>query len=205
MSDNHIPPKPEDMGDHLDEEIKETVHDWANNPEGTDYDDLDEKIDQKLRRTVAGWVGAPEDADWKTIGEKMDAKTRHAIGKWVGAEEDADWLQITARIDNRVRYNIARLVRAPREEGEARWSDIGAKVERDMRGWMASLVGTEKDADWQAIGDRLMDQVRQAFDKITKSEQKGDAEGGAVRSTRIEIESDEPPAVQSEKPIDPEG
>jgi hypothetical protein len=32
MSDNHTPPNPEDMGDHLDEEIKETVHDWANNP-----------------------------------------------------------------------------------------------------------------------------------------------------------------------------
>ena len=69
---NNGKPTPDEMGDQLDQEIKDTVHDWAENPEGTDYDDLDERVDEKLRRMVAGWAGAEEDADWKTIGSKTD-------------------------------------------------------------------------------------------------------------------------------------
>jgi hypothetical protein len=213
MTDNHQAPNPEDMGDQLDEEIKETVHDWAENPDQEDYDNLDERVDEKLRRTIAGWVGAEDDADWKAIGGKMDAKTRDAIGKWVGAGEEADWAEISGRMENRVRFNIARLVRAkgaPADEDvepspeQASWADIGTKIEQDVRGWVASVVGTEYDDDWNTIGGQFMDHVRTAFDKVTKSEKKAaDGDAPYPQSGKIDIEGeDETPDVTSEKPVD---
>lgn len=208
MTDNHTPPTPEEMGAKLDEDIKETVKDWAKNPENTDFDELDDRIDVKLRRTVAGWVGAGETAGWKEIGDKMDSKTRSAIAGWVGAEKDADWQTITNQIETRTRSNIARLVHADRPDGEVRWSDIGSKVERDVRGWIGGLVGTSKDADWQTIGNQIVDKVRHAAEKVTKSDKPGEPSDADVQraASRIEITSeddDQPPAVKSSKPIDP--
>jgi hypothetical protein len=209
MSDNTTPPNPEDMGDMLDEEIRETVHDWAENPDDTEYEDLDERIDVKLRRTIAGWVGADENAEWKAIGEKMDADTRGAIAGWVGADEGADWPAITSRIENRVRFNMARLVRAQKadEEAEASWGDIGSKIERDVRGWVGTVVGAEDEADWQAIGRQIGEHVSKAFEKVTEAmrSKKGDKESENAPPIKIEIEGDdgdEPPVVKSEEPVD---
>ena len=177
MTDNTMP-KPEDMGGHLDEDIKKTVHDWAENPDESKFEDLDERVDEKLRRRVAGWVGVEEDADWKTIGSKMDTNTREAIGGWVGAEPGADWAEISSKIENRIRHGIARLVRAePKpapeaEPAEPAWSDIGAKIERDVRGWIGHLVGAGENADWKTVGDQVIDQVRVAFDKMAESAKK---------------------------------
>jgi hypothetical protein len=119
MSDKNKP-TPEEMGDQLDRDIKDTVHNWAENPE---EGKLEERIDEKLRRTIAGWVGAEENDDWKTIGTKTDANTRKAIAKWVGAEEGADWGTISSRMEHRTRQGVARLVKAQKaEEEEASWS-----------------------------------------------------------------------------------
>lgn len=215
MTDNNQPPRPEDMGEHLDEEIKETVHDWAENTKGTDYDNLDARIDEKLRKTIAGWVGAAEDADWKTIGSKMDARTRAAIAKWVGTDESADWAAISSRIENRTRAGIARLVRAERkpaegveaESAEASWADIGTKIEHDVRGWVAGVVGTEKDADWQHIGNRMFDHARSTFDKAVKAAKDAAAsrKEPSAPAEKITIEGeDESPVVKSSTPVDPE-
>ena len=62
MSENNQAPTPEEMGAKLDEEIKETVQDWAENPEGSSFKDLDDRIDVKVRRTLAGGF-AGENAD----------------------------------------------------------------------------------------------------------------------------------------------
>lgn len=210
MTENNTP-KPEDMGGHLDEDIKSTVHDWAENPDESKFEDLDERVDEKLRRRVAGWVGVQEDADWKTIGTKMDANTREAIGGWVGAEAGADWADISGKMENRIRHGIARLVRAePKpapeaEPAEPGWSDIGAKIERDVRGWIGHLVGAKEDADWKAVGDQVADQVRTAFDKVARSAKKKEDEEPFSPPARITIESDEdqPPAVVSEELIEP--
>ncbi|MEW6580863.1 MAG: hypothetical protein AB1435_16940 [Chloroflexota bacterium] len=211
MTENTTP-KPEDMGGHLDEDIKKTVHDWAENPDESKFEDLDERVDEKLRRRVAGWVGVEEDADWKTIGTKMDANTREAIGGWVGAEPGADWAEISGKIENRIRHGIAKLVRAePKpapeaEPAEPGWSDIGAKIERDVRGWIGHLVGAEENANWKAVGDQVIDQVRTAFDKVAKSTKKKEGEEPYSPPARITIEGDEdqPPAVTSEEPIEPQ-
>jgi hypothetical protein len=212
MTDNHQPPTPEEMGQHLDDEIKETVQDWAANPQGTDYENLDERVDQKLRKTIAGWVGADEAADWKAIGGQMDAKTRASMAKWVGAEEGSDWPTITSRIENRVRTNVARMVKAERpapeseeaSSADASWGDIGTKIERDVRGWVGTVVGTEKDSDWPAIGNRLFDHVRTAFDKVVTAAKEVRKDPPAP-TERIEIKSeDESPAVKSSTPVDPE-
>jgi len=199
------------MGDHLDEEIKETVHDWAENPQGESYDNLDDRIDAKLRRTIAGWVGSEPDADWKSVGVKMDANTRVALARWVGAEEQADWNEITARMENRIRTGVARLVRAERgsaaesEATEPSWGDIGTKIERDVRGWVSGLVGTESDSDWGTITNQAVDHVRAAFDKITRSEKKKKADKPYGPSGKITIEGEEePPVVASSEPVDPD-
>lgn len=210
MTENNTP-KPEDVGGHLDEDIKSTVHDWAENPDESKFEDLDERVDEKLRRRVAGWVGVQEDADWKTIGTKMDANTREAIGGWAGAEQGADWAEISGKIENRIRHGIARLVRAePKpapeaEPAEPGWSDIGAKIERDVRGWIGHLVGAGEDADWKDVGDQVVDQVRTAFDKMAKSAKKKEGEEPFSPPARITIEGDEdqPPAVVSEEPVEP--
>lgn len=210
MTENNTP-KPEDMGGHLDEDIKSTVHDWAENPDESKFEDLDERVDEKLRRRVAGWVGVDEDADWKTIGSKMDANTREAIGGWVGAEPGADWAEISGKMENRIRHGIARLVRAePKpapeaEPAEPGWSDIGAKIERDVRGWIGHLVGAEENADWKTVGDQVVDQVRAAFDKMARSAKKKEGEEPYSPPARITIEGDEdqPPAVVSEEPAEP--
>ncbi len=217
MSDNHTPPRPEDMGEHLDEELKETVDDWSRGSD-EELDDLSDRIDRKLRRTVASWVDADEDAEWKDIGSQMDAKTRAAIAGWVGVEETADWNTISGRIEQRIRVGMARVFHArPKgtaEEGtpsepEPTWNDIGQKIEHDVRGWVAALVGTREDADWQTIGNRVFDQVRAAFDKA-RSGSEGQPRGAAEK---IHIETDEappatrediPPAVTDETPVEPE-
>ena len=49
MSENNQAPTPEEMGAKLDEEIKETVQDWAENPEGSNFKDLDDRIDVDRR------------------------------------------------------------------------------------------------------------------------------------------------------------
>lgn len=215
MTDNNTTPTPDQMGDQLDEELKDTVQEWAEAQEG-DYENLDDRIDQRLRRMVAGWVGAEEDADWKAIGTKTDANTRAAVAKWVGAEDDADWGTISGRMENRIRLGVARLVKAQHKapegeeapEAEASWSDIGSKVEHDMRGWIASVVGTEKDADWKTIGDQMMDHVKNAFDTISENLKKsGDKGKTHTPSEKIEIHSDgdsAAPKVTSEEPVDPD-
>jgi len=207
MSENHTPPTPDEMGEQLDEELKDTVHEWAENEDG-DRENLDDRIDERLRRMIAGWVGAEDDADWKAIGTKTDANTRGAVGKWVGAEDEADWSAISGRMENRIRTGVARLVKAKAEdtesaEAEASWSDIGSKVETDMRGWIGSLVGTEKDADWKTIGDQVMDHVKTAFDKVSESLKKEDGDEKDVypQSEKISIESDD--AGATEEPVDP--
>ncbi|GIV81054.1 MAG: hypothetical protein KatS3mg051_0408 [Anaerolineae bacterium] len=215
MSENTVPPKPEEMGEHLDQEIKDTVHDWAQNPEASRFEDLDERIDEKLRRRIASWVGAPEDADWKTIGARMDASTREAIGRWVGAEPDADWGTISSRMEGRIRRGIARLVHAapaaPSAEAEAApdasWSDIGAKIERDVRGWIGEIVGAGEQADWKTIGDQVLDQVRVAFNKVAQSARKREESAPQGQVTRIPIEGEEdrPPAVTGERTRRPAG
>ncbi len=213
---NHTTPTPEQMGDQLDEELKDTVAEWEENPQ--EGETLDERIDERLRRMVAGWVGADADADWKTIGSKADANTRAAVAKWVDANEDADWSTISRRMENRIRLGVARLVKAKGEtpdaeaaEDEASWSDIGAKIETDVRGWVGSLVGTGKDADWKTIGDEIMGHVKTAFDKVSES-LKGEEEEqqqGYQQSEKIDIEGDESdpsgsgPKVTSEKPVEP--
>jgi len=214
MSDHTLPPKPEDMGDQLDDEIKETVQDWAENPDDTEFKELDDRIDEKLRRKIGSWVGAGEDADWKAIGGKMDANTREAIAGWVGAEPGADWSEISGKIENRIRRGIARVVRAEpaadEAEEEARdpgWSDIGAKVERDVRGWIGDLVGAGEEANWKAIGDQVLDHVRTAVDKVAQSVKKDDGKEDAYpQAAKIEIEGeDDGPEVTSEEQVDPEG
>lgn len=192
MSDNTIPPSPEEMGAKLDEDIKETVQDWADNPDHTDFNQLDEQIDVKIRKTIAGWIGAPETASWKEIGLKMDANTRESIGTWVGADKSADWTEITNQIDTRVRSNIAKVVHANREGGETSWADIGAKIENDVRGWLGGLVGTSEEADWQTIGNQMVTKVRDAVESVTKKDKSAATdEDLARRASRIEIESDE--------------
>jgi len=214
MTGNNTTPTPDEMGDQLDEELKDTVHEWAETQEG-DYEDLDDRIDQRLRRMVAGWVGAEEEADWKGIGTKTDANTRAAVAKWVGAEDNADWSTISGRMENRIRLGVARLVKAQHKtpegeeapEAEASWGDIGSKVETDMRGWIASLVGTEKDADWKTIGDQMMDHVKTAFDKISENLKKSGEKGKSPSpSEKIEIQGDDSagPKVASEEPVDPD-
>lgn len=196
MSDNNNTPRPEDMGQRLDEELKDTVHEWADNPEGGQT--LDDRIDQRLRRKVADWVGVEQEADWKAIGGQMDAKTRAAIGGWVGTDEGADWGAISSRMENRIRVGVARLVKAQKDEAaeqkpEASWGDIGAKVEHDVRGWVGALVGTGKEADWKTIGDQVATHVKNAFDKIgesLKKEEKGDK--AYPQSEKIVIEGEEP-------------
>jgi hypothetical protein len=212
MSDNHTPPTPEEMGAKLDEDIKETIQDWAQNPDNMDFDDLDERIDRKLRRTIAGWVGVSEDASWKEIGGKMDSSTRNAIAGWVGAEKDSDWPTISGQIENRVRSNIARLVRARREEGEASWRDIGAKLESDVRGLVGGLVGTGHDSDWQTIGNQVATKARQAFDKAVtmvrgteKTEESSRSAPVKIQITSEEEGEDKPPVVKSSDPVDPPG
>jgi hypothetical protein len=197
MSENNQAPTPEEMGAKLDEEIKETVQDWADNPEATDFDDLDDRIDVKVRRTIAGWVGADEDADWKEVGVKMDANTRQAIAGWVGVEENADWPTITNRIENRIRLNIASLVHAqPPAEGaeaaaEASWADIGAKVESDVRSWVAGLVGTSEEADWRTISGKVTDKVKHTFDKLRHSDKPAPDADVRRAAQRIAIDSEE--------------
>lgn len=210
MTENTTPPRPEDMGEHLDEDIKQTVHDWAKNPEEGKFKDLDERVDEKLRRRVAGWVGVAEDADWKTIGTKTDANTREAIGGWVGAQPGADWAEISGKMENRIRHGIARLVHAgPKpapeaEPAEPRWSDIGAKIERDVRGWAGHLVGVGKDADWKTIGNQAASHARSAFDKM-KSTRKKEREEPYTPPARITIEGeeDQPPPVASQERVEP--
>jgi|SRR5690554_4183739 len=211
MSENNQAPTPEEMGAKLDEEIKETVQDWAENPEGSSFKDLDDRIDVKVRRTLAGWVGAGENADWKEIGSKMDENTRTAIAGWVGVEETADWPTITTRIESRIRQGIASAVRAePAREGEQpaepSWVDIGQKVEHDVRSWVAGLVGTTEDADWGKISNELVNKVKETIDKVRHS--KGNDVEDEVRraAQRISIEGEEaggeqPPTVAST--IDP--
>lgn len=195
MSENEVP-RPETMGEHLDQELKETVQEWAENPEGGQP--LDDRIDQRLRRMVAGWVGVDQEADWKTIGGQMDSKTRAAIGGWVGADEGADWGAISSRMENRIRLGVARLVKARKEQAaeaapETSWGDIGAKVEHDVRGWVAALVGTQKEADWKTIGDQVVTQVKHAVDKISESLKKEDkADKPYPESEKIVIEGEEP-------------
>lgn len=214
MSENNQAPTPEEMGAKLDEEIKETVQDWVNNPEATDFDDLDDRIDVKVRRTIAGWVGAAENADWKEVGLKMDANSRQAIAGWVGVEENADWPAITNRIENRIRLNIASLVHAgpPTESAEqpaeVSWTDIGAKVESDVRSWVAGLVGTSEEADWRTISSKVTDKAKHTLDKLRHGD-KPDADVEVRRAAqRIAIDSEEtggdnpPPAASTVDPVE---
>jgi hypothetical protein len=211
MTENTTPPRPEDMGEHLDEDIKQTVHDWAENPDKGRFEDLDERVDEKLRRRVAGWVGVEENADWKTIGTRMDANTREAIGGWVGAQPGADWAEISGKMENRIRHGIARLVHAePKpapeaEPAEPRWSDIGAKIERDVRGCVGHLVGVGKDADWKTIGDQAMSHARSALNRAAKSTRKKERAEPYTPPARITIEGeeDQPPPVVSREPAEP--
>ena len=89
-------------------------------------------------------------------------------------------------------------------EAEARWSDIGSKIERDVRGWVASVVGTEKEADWPTIGNRMFDHARTAFDKAVNTAKEARHKDAPPEKIVIEGE-DEPPVVKSSKPVDPEG
>jgi len=184
------------------------VQDWAENPQNTDFDDLDKRIDAKVRRTIAGWVGADENADWKEIGLKADANTRKAIAGWVGTDETADWPTITGKVENRIRLNIASLVHAePKAEPgtEASWADIGTKVESDVRSWVAGLVGTSQDADWRTISNQVTAKVKDAFEKLRRTEKKTDDSDVRRAAQRISIEGEEaggenpPPAA----PVDP--
>lgn len=193
---NHSTPTPEEMGARLDEEIKETVQDWADNPQATDFDDLDDRIDAKVRRTIAGWVGAEPTADWKDVGAKMDANTRQAIAGWVDLDESADWPAITGQIESRIRLNIASLVHAaPPAEGaepaaEVSWTDIGAKAESDVRAWVAGLVGTSEDADWRTISHKVSGKVKDAFEKMRRSDKAADDDVRRA-AQRIAIEGEE--------------
>ena len=214
MTENNTAPTPEEMGAKLDEEIKDTVQDWADNPEATDFDDLDDRIDVKVRRTIAGWVGANENADWKEVGVKMDANTRSAIAGWVGVEENADWPTITSQMENRIRQGIASAVHAePAQEGEqpaeASWVDIGQKGENDVRSWVAGRVGTTEDADWGKISNELVGKVKETIDKVRHSAKSSDAEDEVRRAAqRISIEGEEaggenpPPAASTIDPVD---
>lgn len=214
MSENNQAPTPEEMGAKLDEEIKETVQDWADNPEATNFNDLDERIDVKVRRTIAGWVGADENADWKEVGQTMDANTREAIAGWVGLEENADWPTITSRIENRIRQGVASAVHAKaaqagEQPAEASWTDIGVKVESDVRSWVAGLVGTAENADWGKITNELVGKVKETIDKVRHSAKSTDAEDEVRRAAhRISIEGEEtggdnpPPAASTIDPVD---
>jgi hypothetical protein len=88
------------------------------------------------------------------------------------------------------------LVHAERAEGEVSWADIGSKIEGDVRGWIGGLVGTSEDADWQTIGNQIVDKVRDTFESVTKKDKGAADDDTAARKSRIEIESDDtPPTV----------
>ncbi|NDJ75078.1 MAG: hypothetical protein GYB65_02370 [Chloroflexi bacterium] len=201
---NNGQPNPEDMGARLDEEIKETVEDWAEDPEGGD---LFERIDVRLRGMVGGWVGAEEDAGWAAIGDKMDTNTRKAFGAWVGAEEDAGWADISGNIESRIRTGIARVFKVKAESGDPQWADITAKWESGMRNFVSALVGADRDASWSDIGQDISDKTRRAFKSLFGGKEEEEAEV-RTRSQKVDIEGEEAsadddiPSVQSSKPVD---
>jgi len=124
----------------------------------------------------------------------MDATTRRALARWVGVDESADWSTITNQMETRTRTTVARLVNVPGHEAEATWTDIGAKVERDVRGLVGGLIGTPEDAGWDAIAQTMVDKVRDAIGKATgagKAAHGTETETPAPRSGRVEIEGDD--------------
>jgi hypothetical protein len=191
-NNNGQAPEPEDMGERLDEKIRETVQTWADDLKNTDFEALGTQIEDKVRLTLAGWVGADEAANWKDIGSKMDANTRAAIGNWVGADETADWGTISNKIENRTRMNLAKMVKARRDEegAEATWGDIGNKLESDVRIWVADLVGTKEDPRWSTIGSQVVSKVRGAVDKMMNPD-KPAGDTPEHKAVKIEITTDD--------------
>jgi hypothetical protein len=93
------------------------------------------------------------------------------------------------------------------ESDEPRWSDIGSKLESDVRGVIAGIVGTKEDADWQTIGNQVVDKVREAWEKM-RGDKGEPVEPEHPRAVKIEItteegSADQPPAVKSSDPVDP--
>ena len=92
------------------------------------------------------------------------------------------------------RSSVARLVNVPGHEAEASWTDIGAKVEHDVRGLVGGIVGTPDDAGWDTIAQTMVDKVRGVFGKGAHSGKENanpNADAPRPRSGKGEITSED--------------
>lgn len=122
------------------------------------WEEIGRRVQARIKADMARLIGAQPDASWAEIGRQAEGRTKAAFGGWAGASPSDDWDTVGRKIEARIRERAARWSGVEQAD-EARWSEIGRKVNERMRRGLGAPVGAPADADWRTVASRYRERI----------------------------------------------